>query len=159
MGRSEDSDENSTDETKRKYSKEVDEEHAFSRSKKEEIKTKVKQFIENELQVKVKTERVTKLGERTYLMQMESAADKSKVMQNKSKLKGREGDKVFINDDLSKQDRDIQKIIRTRAQQERKDGKRIKIGFRKLYLRDEEWKWDKNEQRLILTKGNKAQKN
>ncbi|KAK9707675.1 hypothetical protein QE152_g27719 [Popillia japonica] len=90
---------------------------------------------------------------------MESAADKSKVMQNKSKLKGREGDKVFINDDLSKQDRDIQKIIRARAQQERKDGKRIKIGFRKLYLGDEEWTWDKNEQKLILTKDNKAQKN
>ncbi|KAK9707621.1 hypothetical protein QE152_g27720 [Popillia japonica] len=59
----------------------------IDRYNQEEIQTKVKQFIENELQVKVKTERVTKLGERTYLMQMESAADKSKV---KLKLKRRE---------------------------------------------------------------------
>ncbi|KAK9738511.1 hypothetical protein QE152_g9821 [Popillia japonica] len=49
-------------------------------------------------------------------------------MQNKSKLRNRPGNKVFIEDDLTREER----IIRQRAKEEKNKGKQVKIGLLKL---------------------------
>ncbi|KAI4465408.1 atp synthase mitochondrial f1 complex assembly factor 2/atp12 protein mitochondrial precursor [Holotrichia oblita] len=56
------------------------------------------------------------------------------VMKNKSKLRNKLDNKVFINDDLTREERDIQRIIRQKAKEEKSKGKQVKIGYAKLVI-------------------------
>lgn len=62
-----------------------------------------------------------KLGNKTCLIQLKDQNQKKEVMKNKSKLRTKMGNKIFIQDGLSKKYREIMKQIRYRA----KTGKNI----------------------------------
>lgn len=70
------------------------------------------------------------------------------MMQNKSHLKHGQGGKIFINDDLTKEERDIQRKIRQTFNEEKAKGKNVKMGFLKVIVEGEIWKWNKGEGRL-----------
>ncbi|KAF2881183.1 hypothetical protein ILUMI_25008 [Ignelater luminosus] len=80
-------------------------------------------FMEQDLNVEVDVMSVVKLGDRTCLIRLTNYTEKLKVMQNKNKLRLRAGEKLFIQDDLSKKDREIQQQIRMMAKKERENGK------------------------------------
>lgn len=128
-------------------------------NKPEVIKNAIDNFMQQELQIKVEVTNATKIGNKTCLIQLANQTEKIKVMQNKSKLRMNRGEKFFIQDDLSKKDRDIQKQIRTRANEEKKNGKITKIGYRKLYIGTEEWTWGKEYGQLIKVNEALASKN
>lgn len=115
----------------------------------EKLRKAIENFMDQELQVKVKVKDVIKLGRKTCLVQLSNQEEKYEVMKNKSKLKQKIGEQIYVQDDLSKQDRYIQRQIRIRASEERNNGKLTKIGYRKLLVGSEEWKWNKEEQRLV----------
>lgn len=125
----------------------------------EELGKMMKNFMEQELNIIVGVVSALKLGERTCLIQLTNQAEKKKIMQNKSKLKNKIGEKIFIEDDLCRKDRDIQRQIRIRASEEKKNGKETKIGYKKLYIGAEEWKWDGKEGKLMKTNKATTQKN
>lgn len=81
------------------------------------------------------------IGEK-YLIQVKfkSLEDKIKVMKNKSKLKGQN---TYINDDLTKTERNIQKKIAARAKEEREKGNSTKIGYKKVKINESWWYWEK----------------
>ncbi|KAK9758999.1 hypothetical protein QE152_g331 [Popillia japonica] len=85
--------------------------------------------IEKSLGIQIKTKAVKKLGPKTYLIELTSIEDKIKIMKNKSKLKEYTEEKVYINDDMTKEEREIQEKIRRKAKEERMKGKTVKIGF------------------------------
>lgn len=114
------------------------------------IKEKMRKLIEDELGVEITIETAHKLGTKTCLVELCSQENKVEVMKNKSKLKHRQGEKIFINDDLTKEERHIGKIIRQKAKEERSNGKSVKIGFQKLVVNGQIWKW--NRQKNILEK-------
>ena len=58
---------------------------------------------------------------------------KRKVMENKFKLASLDR-YSFIDDDLTKREADIQKKIRDIAVVERKQNKKVKVGYRKLWI-------------------------
>ncbi|KAI4459084.1 hypothetical protein MML48_6g00020248 [Holotrichia oblita] len=82
------------------------------------LKEEMHQFIESELEVKVALKGIRKIGDKIYWVELDSMDEKLKIMRNKSKLKNRRGDKIYINDDMTKQQREIQGIIRRTAREE-----------------------------------------
>jgi hypothetical protein len=53
-------------------------------------------------------------------------------MLNKSKMKERKGERMYIDDDLTNEERKTQKQLREVAREKRDRGKRVKIGFREM---------------------------
>ncbi|KAK9753434.1 hypothetical protein QE152_g3566 [Popillia japonica] len=76
------------------------------------LKEEMLEFIESELKVKVALKGIRKIGDKIYWVELGSIDEKLKIMRNKSKLKNRSGGRIYINDDMTKQQREIQGIIR-----------------------------------------------
>ncbi|KAJ4440865.1 hypothetical protein ANN_10712 [Periplaneta americana] len=64
--------------------------------------------------------------------------DKIAVMRNKNKLKGED---CYIDADLTKQEREIQQALRTRAREERGKGNIVKFSYQKLLINDKWVNW------------------
>jgi hypothetical protein len=66
---------------------------------------------------------------------IESWKQKKNIMLNRSKLKERKGERMYIDDDLTNEERKTQKILREVTREERR--KRVKIGYRKIQINGE----------------------
>lgn len=119
------------------------------------IKDSAEEFIREKLEVEVNVRGARKLGEKTYLLELNSNEEKQMVMRNKNKLRKMQDMKVYINSDTSKEDREIQGVIRTVAREERGKGNTVKVKFHKIEINNEEWIWDREGKRLVV----KHQKN
>lgn len=64
--------------------------------------------------------------------------DKIAVMRNKNKLKGED---CYIDADLTRQEREIQQALRTRAREEREKGNIVKVSYQKLLINDQWVNW------------------
>lgn len=93
----------------------------------------------------VKAKSVIKLGPRTCFIQFNDEYDKEKVMQNKNKLKDSKYIRVYTNNDLTKMERLKQKRMRDIARKETQKRNVVKIGYNKITINEEEWRWDNNE--------------
>lgn len=68
-------------------------------------------------------------------------------MKTKNKLSKLQNLKVFINEDMSKEERVIQGKIRKKAKEENASGKNVKLGFQKLIINNEKWTWNIEKRR------------
>lgn len=114
----------------------------------EELQPIMEDFIEKKLEVKTSIETATKIGGKTCLLSFKHFEDKVKVLKNKSKLKKIKSEKIYINEDYTLQEREIQKQLRLTAKEEREKGKTVKIGYQKLEIDKEIWKWNVKTNRL-----------
>lgn len=82
-----------------------------------------------------------KAGLDVIRVKVKTFEDKLNIMRNKYKL-GTRKEKVFIEDDLTREEARVQKILREKAQEERRKGNQTKIGYRKIKINDAwiEWK-------------------
>jgi hypothetical protein len=69
-------------------------------------------------------------------------------MLNKSKLKERKGERMYLDDDLTNEVRKTQKKLRKVAREERDRGKRVKIGHRTIQINVESFIWDEREEKM-----------
>lgn len=60
------------------------------------------------------------------------------MIQQKNKLRGT---KIFINNDLTPKEREIQRIMREIAREERKNGAEVKIGYQKIRINKKDFIW------------------
>lgn len=123
-------------------------------TKPEVLVERMKDFIEGHVGVKVSVKNARKLGNKTCLVELENRKDKMEVMKSKSKLRQHKDVEVYINDDMTKVEREIQGKIRKVAQQERERGKRVKIGYQKIIIDGQQYRWNREEEKLerILSK-------
>jgi hypothetical protein len=83
------------------------------------------------------------------LAKIENWEQKKNIMLNKSKLNGRKGERMYIDDDFTKEERETQKKLRDIGQRRDRDrGKRVKIGYRKIQINWEWFRWDEREEKL-----------
>lgn len=73
------------------------------------------------------------------------------------KKTGYQGKIFFINSELTRSERQIQKVIRDRAREDRNNGAIVKIRYQKLEINGKLWEWDYKTQCLKESK-NKPQK-
>jgi hypothetical protein len=100
------------------------------------IEKGVEEWLEREIGVKVNVKEAFKVNkDKVRLAKIESWEQKKNIMVNKSKLKERKGERMFIDDDLTNEERKTQNKLREVAGEERDRGKRMKIGYRKIQIR------------------------
>lgn len=117
----------------------------------EGLRKEVQNFIERYLEIQVPIREAVKLGQKVCLVSLENMDDKIKIMKNKSKLRDLKAEnKYYINHDQTREERDTQRLIRQRAQEEKQNGKQVKVGYRKLIINGQEWRW--NDERRVLEK-------
>ncbi|KAH0814053.1 hypothetical protein GEV33_008739 [Tenebrio molitor] len=117
-------------------------------SSKQQSREKVEKFIkENIGEAKVKD--CYNINKDQILVQMEEWSGKEKVMKQKGKLRGnRATEKIFIDNDLTKKEREIQKKIRAIAREERRQGKDLKVGYMKITIEGVQMRWNEEKGRL-----------
>lgn len=122
--------------------------------KEDTLRDTMEKFIENGIKVIAGVKAAHKLGPNTCLVELEGKEDKKQIMQNKRILKDRSNEKIYINDDLTPEERDVARIIRGVAKEEKKNGKRVKIGYEKISIDDKWFKWNNKKQQLEDERGN-----
>jgi hypothetical protein len=101
-------------------------------------KQQIKEDIENFIKKKNIKEAIVKdwynINEDQVLVEMEEWSGKEKAIKQKGKLRENKlTEKIFI-DNFTKQERQIQKKLRTIAKEEKRKGKEVKIGYRKITI-------------------------
>jgi hypothetical protein len=80
----------------------------------------VEEWLEREIGVKVNVKEAFKINEdRMMLAKIENWEQKKNIMLSKSKLKEKKGERMYIDDDLTKEERETQKKLRELAREER----------------------------------------
>jgi cell division protein FtsX len=117
-------------------------------SSKQQSREEVEKFIkENIGEAKVKD--CYNINKEQILVQMEEWSGKEKVMKQKGKLRGnRATEKIFIDNDLTTKEREIQKKIRAIAREERRQGKDLKVGYMKITIEGVQMRWNEEKGRL-----------
>jgi hypothetical protein len=75
------------------------------------------------------------------LVELKNMDEKRKLMMAKKRLIGT---KIYVDDDLTVEERGVQWRIRERAAEERKKGKVVKVGYRKVMIGNEWLVWGEN---------------
>lgn len=84
---------------------------------------------------------------RPIMVKLETWEDKRELMMRKKML---HGTRIYIDDDYTKKEREIQKRIQDKAREIRKEGERVKIGYKKVWIGDKMWVWDNSKEKLKL---------
>ena len=100
--------------------------------------------------------RTYKIDEARYIIEMEQCNDKLTILKEKAKLKGRD---IFIDSELSKTEREIQKCIRDVARIEKEKGTKIQVGYQKLNVNGQMMKWNHANKKLEMVKPDKDPNN
>jgi hypothetical protein len=101
------------------------------------IERGVEEWLEREGGVKVNVKEAFKVNkDKMKLAKIESWEQKN-IMLNKSKLKERKGERMYIDYDLTNEERKTQDKLKEVAREERDRGKRMKIGYRKIQINGE----------------------
>ncbi|KAF2901652.1 hypothetical protein ILUMI_04530 [Ignelater luminosus] len=79
-----------------------------------EIKEEIKSFIEKQLGMDVEIKNAKKLGNKACLLELGSETEKQEIMKNKGKLKSIRNEKIYINDDMTKNERKVQGKIKSK---------------------------------------------
>lgn len=77
--------------------------------------------------------------ENVILVKLNSMDDKRVILERKNKLKGTS---VYVDEDLTKIERDKQRAIRVWAKNGREKGQFEKVGFSKAWVEGKEYVWD-----------------
>lgn len=112
------------------------------------LKEGIKGFFNKQLQIDITPTTVKKIGENACVIELRSEEEKHEIMTKKYKLRNVVGEKVFINDDLTKEEKEKQKHLRNFAKNEKEKGKDVKIGYNKVLVNQEEWRWNKIKREL-----------
>lgn len=114
-----------------------------------ERKELMKAFIQQHLGLNVQVREARSLGEKVCLISLESEQDKIQVMENKYKLKNNNDTRaVYLNNDLTKQEREIQRQMIKMAKEEKDKGNQVKKGYNKITINGVEWRWNKNKGKM-----------
>lgn len=113
------------------------------------IADKMQNFVRSELGVEVKVQHAYKINDKTCIVQTESVEDKVKILKAKNKLRYKHKPEIFIDNDLTENEREIQRLIRKEAAEVRSKGQRTKVGYKKLEIDGKVWKWSEEQRKLV----------
>ena len=110
------------------------------------LKTEVTVWIEEKFDEVTEIKEARRLRDGRILVRLGSMKDKIKIMKKRKNLKGT---RIYIDDDLTKKERWIQKKIKERSDKERAEGKKTKIKYKKLIINGSEWRWNEKKSTLF----------
>lgn len=101
-----------------------------------------------ELEVKVIVEKTWILSD-CVVMKLSNFRDKVEVMKRKRALKGTD---IWIEDDLTEREKEIQRFVESIAEVRRKEGKETKVGHMKIGVEGRWFEWDESAMDLVQQK-------
>ena len=115
---------------------------------KKNLKGNVNLFLKNKIGVEANLSEVWSLKEDKYGIKLTSLEDKMQILKAKNKLKG---SKIYINEDMTKKEIQIQKAIREKVNCEKTDNPNIKVvyKYKKVKIDDVWWEWCEKGQELF----------
>lgn len=116
----------------------------------EVLKEEMERFIKERLEVTIKIKECYKIRDKTLIIKLKSFKDKMEIMKTKNKLRNYKAANIYINNDRTRREREIDKIIKERTIEERTKGNTVRTGYNKLIINGIVWTW--NEQRELLEK-------
>lgn len=109
----------------------------------------IQEWLKTKLEVDTEVRRVTNLGKPgnrdMVLVELGNYQKKQDIMKNKSRLRGTE---IYIENDLTLEERKIAASIRRLAKEERKKGNQVKIGYKRVYVNKKLYTWDNRSETL-----------
>ena len=116
---------------------------------KERIKEEVSKWITEKLNINVEVTEAWKIKEEMAGVKMQSFHDKMYVIRNKNMLNKT---KIYIKDDLTYNERQIQRNIIEKAVQYREKNQEtyVSVRYRKLIVGNDEYVWSDEEGKLLL---------
>lgn len=129
--------------------------------KEKEIITETRNFIKKELGVEVNIKEafyIRKNANKIILAKIETWGEKLSIMRNKNKLRSM-NTKIFIDNDLTPLERDIKRKIKGIAEEEKKKGSTVKIGYQKIQINEDWYTWENETSNIKKSDVNKAAKN
>ena len=100
--------------------------------------TEVTRFIERKIHEETEITRAFKIKENIVIATLKEREQKIAVMKGKKKLKGTN---IYIENDMTRTERNIQWNISQIAKGERDKGRRVKTGYQKLIINNKIWEW------------------
>ena len=104
----------------------------------EETEREVQEFIKENIKVEIRIEEVRKInGDRrkeVVIPKLESWEHKREIIKKKKKLRNR----VYIEDDSTWEEKEIQRRLRGIAKEKRAESRRAKVGYMKICI-NERW--------------------
>lgn len=112
----------------------------------------IKDLIKKSIGVDTVIKRVYNINKKEewkiILAEVETWEQKREIMLHKNKLKGT---KIYIENDLTKEERRIQTELVKIAKDEREKGSRVKIGYKKLVINNVSYEWNEMERGVTET--------
>ncbi|KAF2897289.1 hypothetical protein ILUMI_08885 [Ignelater luminosus] len=103
-----------------------------------ELKEQMVSFITHNLEINIKVIRTGEMGPNTCIVETENMEDKIKIMKNENKLRN------IIESDMTKREREIQKLVSEKVKDEKDKGKQVKV-----YINGRMWKCEEETEKLI----------
>jgi hypothetical protein len=75
----------------------------------------VEEWLEREIGVKMDVKQAFKINKDKMMLENRKLGEKKNIMLNKSKLKEKKDERMYIDDDLTKEERETQKKLRELA--------------------------------------------
>lgn len=108
----------------------------------------VQQFLEETIKTQATVKEAYELGKGTnkiIITKLETWEMKKQILEKKGILRRT---KIYIDDDLTRYEREVQRKIREEAKELKERGMQVKIGYRKLKVGDKWLQWNDKEERL-----------
>ncbi|KAK4886964.1 hypothetical protein RN001_003235 [Aquatica leii] len=116
-----------------------------------ENKETVQKWIEEKLEIQTKIEQVFTVGKdknkQAVIVKMHNWEAKKEIMQQKKRLYGT---KVYIENDLTLKERATQIKLKEIADKLKEEGKRVKIGYKKLIINNVIHIWDEGKEMIKI---------
>lgn len=117
----------------------------------EPVRPAVEKFVEENLGVQVNLVEAKFIGGgRVCVVETESMDAKIEIIKNKKKLKEKKS-RVFIDNDLTPLEREVQNEIYKTFKTEKENGNNAKMGYRKLTVNEQLFVWN-NESKQLMKK-------
>lgn len=114
---------------------------------KENLRNDVNEFIKEKINpdVTITEAKLIESKSNSFVAaKVENMNGKTIIMKEKWKLK-REEERIYIDNDLTPLERNVQKKLREIGKQARENNKNVKIGYQKIKINDKWFKWDFQE--------------
>lgn len=97
----------------------------------------VRQFLKQKLNIDTHIQEAYQIKDIT-IAKVNSWEQKMQIMRKKRELKGTE---IYIENDMTIKEREIQKQLRGISKAEKNKGKNVKVGYQKISINDKTYKW------------------
>lgn len=116
--------------------------------KENDVNEKVNTMLQEKLDIGIKVKTIMIIPNNKgpiIVAQTESWKDKEAIMKSKNKLNGTN---IYIENDLTVEERVIQTTLRKMAKDEREKGNKVVVKYNKIIINNKTWVWDKKLKNL-----------